>query len=56
MIQRDPSKRLSAELYLAQERGRIFPEYFYNFLQSYMLMFSATSPILSPDEKIEKYF
>lgn len=51
MIDRDPTKRLSAELYLAQERGRLFPEYFYSFLQSYMLIFSA-SPILSPDEKI----
>lgn len=51
MIQRDPSQRLSAELYLSQERGKLFPEYFYSFLQSYMLIFSA-SPILSSDEKI----
>lgn len=51
MIQKDPNQRLSAELYLSQERGKLFPEYFYSFLQSYMLIFSA-SPILSPDEKI----
>jgi phosphoinositide-3-kinase regulatory subunit 4 len=51
MIEIDPSKRLSAEDYLARERGKLFPEYFYTFLQSYMLIFSAT-PILSPDEKI----
>lgn len=53
MIQKDPNQRLSAELYLSQERGRLFPEYFYSFLQSYMLIFS-TSPILSPDEKISR--
>lgn len=51
MIEIDPQKRLSAEDYLAQERGRLFPEYFYTFLQSYMLIFSA-SPIMTPDEKI----
>ncbi|XP_044262700.1 phosphoinositide 3-kinase regulatory subunit 4 isoform X2 [Tribolium madens] len=51
MIEIDPSKRLSAEDYLAKERGKLFPEYFFTFLQSYMLIFSAT-PILSPDEKI----
>lgn len=53
MIQRDPNQRLSAELYLSQERGKLFPEYFYTFLQPYMQMFSA-SPIVSPDEKISR--
>lgn len=53
MTQRDPSKRLSAELYLDSERKRIFPEYFYNFFQSYMLIFSSPQ-ILSPDEKVER--
>lgn len=53
MIQHDPCQRLTAELYLSQERGRLFPEYFYTFLQGYMLMFSA-SPILSCDEKIAR--
>lgn len=51
MIEKEPSKRHSAEDYLAQHRGTLFPEYFFTFLQSYMLIFSAT-PILSPDEKI----
>lgn len=51
MIEIDPTKRLSSEDYLAKERGKLFPEYFYTFLQSYMLIFSA-SPILTPDEKI----
>nr|XP_018916322.1 PREDICTED: phosphoinositide 3-kinase regulatory subunit 4 [Bemisia tabaci] len=54
MLHMDPSQRCSAEHYLDQERGRLFPEYFYSFLQSYMLIFSSTSPILSPDEKIER--
>ncbi|KAF6214508.1 hypothetical protein GE061_009251 [Apolygus lucorum] len=54
MIQREPSARKSAESYLAQERGKLFPEYFYSFLHSYMLMYCDTSPILSPDEKIER--
>lgn len=51
MISKDPAQRLTAEIYLSHERGKLFPEYFYTFLQSYMLFFSA-SPILSPDEKI----
>ncbi|XP_030749901.1 phosphoinositide 3-kinase regulatory subunit 4 [Sitophilus oryzae] len=53
MIEKDPLKRLSAEDYLDQHRGKLFPEYFYSFLQSYMLIFS-TNPILSPDEKIAR--
>ncbi|CAH1134866.1 unnamed protein product [Ceutorhynchus assimilis] len=53
MIDRDPLKRLTAEDYLAQHRGTLFPEYFYTFLQSYMLIFSA-NPIMSPDEKITR--
>ncbi|XP_076266632.1 vacuolar protein sorting 15 [Rhynchophorus ferrugineus] len=53
MIQKNPQKRLSAEDYLDQHRGGLFPEYFYSFLQSYMLIFSA-SPIMSPDEKIAR--
>lgn len=53
MIEKNPTKRKSAEIYLSQVRKKIFPEYFYSFLQSYMLMFSA-APILSPDEKISR--
>ncbi|XP_056633826.1 phosphoinositide 3-kinase regulatory subunit 4 isoform X2 [Diorhabda sublineata] len=51
MIEKYPSKRKSAEDYLAEYRGTLFPEYFFSFLQSYMLIFSS-SPILSADEKI----
>jgi hypothetical protein len=54
MIQKIPAKRVSAENSLNNERGRLFPEYFYTFLQSYMLIFSTHDPILSPDEKIER--
>jgi phosphoinositide-3-kinase regulatory subunit 4 len=54
MSERDPARRQSAEVYLAQERNRVFPEYFYSFLQPYMHIFSA-APILSPDEKISRY-
>lgn len=53
MIKKDPSERLSAELYLAEQKGIVFPEYFYSFLQSYMLIFSAV-PIVSADEKIAR--
>lgn len=53
MLERNPANRKSAEIYLAQARGTLFPEYFYSFLQSYMLIFSA-APILSPDEKINR--
>ncbi|XP_028172381.1 phosphoinositide 3-kinase regulatory subunit 4 isoform X2 [Ostrinia furnacalis] len=51
MTERSPKDRRSAELYLDEARGKLFPEYFYSFLQSYMLIFSA-QPILPPDEKI----
>jgi phosphoinositide-3-kinase regulatory subunit 4 len=53
MIEKNPANRKSAELYLSLARGKIFPEYFYGFLQSYMQIFSA-APILSPDEKISR--
>ncbi|XP_050100753.1 phosphoinositide 3-kinase regulatory subunit 4 [Anopheles aquasalis] len=51
MLSLDPRERLSAELYLDQERGHLFPEYFYSFLQSYLQMFS-TMPVVPPDEKV----
>lgn len=51
MLERNPANRKSAEIYLSQARGTIFPEYFYSFLQSYLHIFSA-APILPPDEKI----
>ncbi|XP_050537002.1 phosphoinositide 3-kinase regulatory subunit 4 [Daktulosphaira vitifoliae] len=54
MIQLNPSNRCSAELYLDEEKNKIFPDYFYSFLQPYLQMFSATDPIISPDEKIDR--
>ena len=51
MIILNPKHRKSAEIYLDEERGRLFPEYFYSFLQSYMQMFSFV-PIMPPDDKI----
>ncbi|XP_044003488.1 phosphoinositide 3-kinase regulatory subunit 4 isoform X2 [Aphidius gifuensis] len=53
MLEKNPNNRKTAEIYLSQSRDKIFPEYFYSFLQSYMLIFSA-APILSPDEKINR--
>lgn len=53
MIDKNPGNRKTAEIYLSQSRGSIFPEYFYSFLQSYMQIFSA-APLLSPDEKINR--
>lgn len=51
MIDLNSINRRSAEDYLDQERGRLFPEYFYSFLQSYLQMFSSLQ-IMSPDDKI----
>lgn len=53
MISRNPKERKSAEIYLDQERGRLFPEYFYSFLQSYLQMFSSI-PIMPTDDKINR--
>ncbi|KAH8406647.1 hypothetical protein KR222_001554 [Zaprionus bogoriensis] len=52
MIDINSINRKSAEDYLDQERNKLFPEYFYTFLQSYLQMFSST-PIMSPDDKIQ---
>lgn len=54
MINLNPENRYSAEKYLDEEKNKIFPEYFYSFLQPYLQMFSATDPIISPDEKIDR--
>ncbi|KAJ8021698.1 Phosphoinositide 3-kinase regulatory subunit 4 [Holothuria leucospilota] len=51
MLQKDPSKRLSAERYLQEWRGTAFPEYFYKYLKIYLGKFSET-PIYPADEKI----
>lgn len=54
MIQLDPENRLTAEVYLDEQKNKIFPDYFYSFLQPYLQMFSASTSIISPDEKIER--
>lgn len=51
MISLNPAERRSADVYLDEERGRLFPDYFYTFLQSYMQIFSSLQ-ILPADEKI----
>ena len=55
MIQKDPKSRLNANSYLSEERKRVFPEYFYSFLQSYMQIFSTEQTML-PDQKIDKVY
>ncbi|RUS35036.1 hypothetical protein BC938DRAFT_476587 [Jimgerdemannia flammicorona] len=42
MIQLDPTKRYTAEQYLAEWRGAAFPQYFYTFLHQYIS--SVTDP------------
>lgn len=53
MIQKDPSGRLSASDYLANECGKAFPSYFYNFMLNYMREF-AEEPSMTSDRRIEK--
>lgn len=55
MLSLNSKDRKSAEIYLDQERGKLFPEYFYSFLQSYLQMFS-TIPIVPADEKITRLY
>ena len=55
MIQRDPDARRNANSYLSEERGGVFPDYFYSFLQSYMQIFSTDQTML-PDQKIDKVY
>lgn len=55
MISIEAADRRPADVYLDQERGRLFPDYFYTFLQSYMQMFSSI-PIMSPDDKIKRLY
>jgi phosphoinositide-3-kinase regulatory subunit 4 len=53
MIQKDPSQRKSANEYLADQKGKALPEYFYKFFQSYMQIYS-TDPTMMPDQKISR--
>lgn len=52
MLSPNPKDRKSAEIYLDQERGYLFPEYFYSFLQSYLQMF----PSVPADERITRLY
>ncbi|KAF1950812.1 phosphoinositide 3-kinase regulatory subunit 4 [Byssothecium circinans] len=67
MIQADPNSRMSAEDYLEHWRGKVFPHYFYGFLQQYMHSITdpssgrkpvttATEHLGEPDERIEQIF
>ena len=51
MIQRDPGKRFSANEYLSGEKGKSFPGYFYEFLCTYMQIFSTEANMM-PDQKV----
>lgn len=51
MVQREPEKRLTAEEYLRQQRGKAFPDIFYTFLQPYMAQF-AKETFQSADERV----
>ncbi|KAJ8290827.1 hypothetical protein GJAV_G00018030 [Gymnothorax javanicus] len=51
MVQRQPEKRLTAEEYLKQQKGKAFPEIFYSFLQPYMAQF-AKETFQSADERV----
>lgn len=53
MISIDPAERKSAEIYLDRLRGSLLPEYFYQFLQSYIQMFSSV-PIMPVDDKVNR--
>ncbi|KAF4975393.1 hypothetical protein FZEAL_7802 [Fusarium zealandicum] len=48
MIQLDPEKRYSAEQYLEFWKGKVFPNYFYNFLHQYMDLITDPSSGNSP--------
>ncbi|KAM9782637.1 LOW QUALITY PROTEIN: phosphoinositide 3-kinase regulatory subunit 4 [Neosynchiropus ocellatus] len=51
MVQPEPEKRLTAEEYLKQQRGKAFPDIFYTFLQPYMAQF-AKETFQSADERV----
>lgn len=67
MIQMDPTSRMSAEDYLEHWQGKIFPHYFYGFLQQYMHSItdptSGRKPVTTanehlgePDDRIEQIY
>lgn len=56
MLSVNPKERKSAEIYLDMERGRLFPEYFYSFLQSYIPIQFSSIPIVPCDDKIMRLY
>ena len=67
MIQVDPSSRMSADDYLMHWKEKVFPSYFYGFLQQYMHSItdpsSGRKPVTTgaehlgePDERIEQIY
>jgi phosphoinositide-3-kinase, regulatory subunit 4 len=54
MLSLNPKERKSAEIYLDMERERLFPEYFYSFLQSYIPITFCSIPVTPCDDKILK--
>lgn len=54
MLSVNPKDRKSAEVYLDNERGKLFPEYFYSFLQSYIPIMFSSIPIVPNDDKITR--
>ena len=55
MTLREPGSRRPVAEYLAQQRGKGFPESFYSFLHSYVGMFSRP-PLMSADQKIRRIY
>lgn len=53
MMQKDPSKRFSAEAYLEMAQGKAFPRYFYSFLFKYMQGFLMAC-FVSPQDKMNR--
>ncbi|KAF2241046.1 ARM repeat-containing protein [Trematosphaeria pertusa] len=67
MIQLGPNSRMAAEDYLQHWRGKVFPHYFYGFLQQYMHSItdpsSGRKPVTTasehlgePDDRIEQIY
>lgn len=54
MISLNPNDRKSAETYILEEHDRLFPAYFYKFLQPYMFNFASAH--MTPDDKIMRIY
>lgn len=53
MISLDPSNRLSAGDYLDKWKGKLFPEYFYNFLHDFIGAVSTRNHFVSDNQALE---